>query len=524
MKCELFSMLSSIEEVEELNSDVYRLLSELKGYRLDLAYKTEIKLDEQCLENALISVSSSEDKPEIIFMVNTLSTTDNSSFIELLGQIITNRDEQYGTDTVIQSLGDFGNGMLGFYFVYNDVKVVVLPQSNISGNSVFDMVMQSVTILLEKNYLINQDRQLNQQTDNDDIDNANNKKFNGKYTNRNKSKKKDKKPFLQTLIPQKGDTKSVVISKILTIVFSLLFIVSAVLLVNELWFKSIKNQKDIEELYSKSNYSGRDNPYDGEYSTDLRSKDWQVINSTYPDIIGWVQINNTNINYPVLYSKEKDSNGNSYYLYRNYKKESTKYGSIFMDSRNLANFENKVSVLHGHHMIDGSMFSDLVNYGRYSGVLDFYKKASVVNIETSEGVTRWQVFSVIKTTIDVNDSSFFDYCDVNFASDEEFMEYIYKAKVRSLFNVPIKINENDKIIALSTCSYEYDNFRTVVFARQLREGESPTLSTNQTTLNSNPLWPDKYYSSTGLYKPSYSDFASDYRNGKISWYDGNLYN
>lgn len=519
MKCELFSMLSSVEEVEGLNSDVYRLLSELKGYNLDLAYKTEIKLDEHSLENALNSVSSSEDRPEVIFIANALSTTDNSSFIDLLRQTITNSDKYSGTDTVIQLLGDFGNGILGFYFVYKNIKIVVLPQSQFSGKSVFDMVMQSVNTLLENNYLVTQSSQLNLQPNNNDANYTNNK------AHSHSSSKKSKKPFLQTLIPQKGDKRSVAVSKILTIVFSLLFIVSAILLVNELWFKSIKNQKDIEELYSKSNYSGKESPYNNsEYSTDLRSKDWQVINSTYPDIIGWVQINNTNINYPVLYSKEKDSNGNSYYLYRNYKKESTKYGSIFMDSRNLANFENKVSVLHGHHMIDGSMFSDLVNYGRYSGILDFYKKASVVNIETPEGVTRWQIFSVIKTTIEVNDSSFFDYCNVNFASDEEFMEYIYKAKVRSLFNVPIKINENDKIIALSTCSYEYDNFRTVVFARQLREGESPTLSTNQTTLNSNPLWPDKYYSSTGLYKPSYSDFASDYRNGKISWYDGNLYN
>jgi len=60
----------------------------------------------------------------------------------------------------------------------------------------------------------------------------------------------------------------------------------------------------------------------------------------------------------------------------------------------------------------------------------------------------------------------------DFENDKDFMNYVYNVRVRSLFNCPVDVNEDDELVTLSTCSYEFTNFRTVVVARKVRAGES----------------------------------------------------
>ena len=108
----------------------------------------------------------------------------------------------------------------------------------------------------------------------------------------------------------------------------------------------------------------------------------------------------------------------------------------------------------------------------------------------------------------------------DYQNEKDFMNYVYNVRVRSLINCPVTVNEDDELLTLSTCSYEFTNFRTVVVARRVRIGESAKVDVKKATLNSNAVWPQVYYSSNGGTRPKVTDFTTEYLAKNISWYDG----
>ena len=103
------------------------------------------------------------------------------------------------------------------------------------------------------------------------------------------------------------------------------------------------------------------------------------------------------------------------------------------------------------------------------------------------------------------------------------MNYIYQVKARSLINTDVNVNENDSLVTLSTCSYEYKDFRTVVVARKVRKGESTSVNTQNASLNKEILYPDICYKSDkSLKKPKITTFMNEYKKNKdkVKWYDG----
>lgn len=79
---------------------------------------------------------------------------------------------------------------------------------------------------------------------------------------------------------------------------------------------------------------------------------------------------------------------------------------------------------------------------------------------------------MFKTNTLTAHGDFFNYMISDFENDKDFMNYVYNVRVRSLFNCPVDVNEDDELVTLSTCSYEFTNFRTVIVARKVRAGES----------------------------------------------------
>ena len=108
----------------------------------------------------------------------------------------------------------------------------------------------------------------------------------------------------------------------------------------------------------------------------------------------------------------------------------------------------------------------------------------------------------------------------DFQNEKDFMNYVYNVRIRSLFNCPVDVNEDDELITLSTCSYEFTNWRTVVVARKVRVGESTKVDVSKASLNKNIVWPQVYYSAYGGTRPKVTDFCTAYENGEIDWYNG----
>ena len=191
-----------------------------------------------------------------------------------------------------------------------------------------------------------------------------------------------------------------------------------------------------------------------------------------------------------------------------------------MDYRCTKSVKSKNVILHGHNMPDGSMFHALVNYGDLKGNLDYYKKHPVITFNTPEEDSQYKIISIFKTNINYEDGMFFNYMQGSFLSDAEFMNFVYNVRIRSLINCPVMVNEDDQILTLSTCSYEFNNWRTVVVARKLRENEKADVNIELATLNSNPVFPDVYYRRYGGTRPEELTFKKAYSKGLINWYDG----
>lgn len=291
------------------------------------------------------------------------------------------------------------------------------------------------------------------------------------------------------------------IRKIVFVLSAIVFVVSFAIIVKLCVIEPSENNstmKEIEEVY-----------YDEENPQDRGDLDSLMgINS---DIKGWIKLNDTPINYPVLQSADTDS---TYYLYRNYKKNSSGFGSIFLDSLCDISKPSKNLILYGHNMRDGSMFGHLLKYDN----LDFYKERPVIFFDTLEEQGDWKIISVFKTNTLSEQGKFFNYLKIDFAKEDDFLDFVYDVKIRSLIDTPVDIGKNDRLITLSTCSYELKDFRTVVVARKVREGEPSEVDVTNAKMNENPLMPEGYYSRYGGKPPVVNGFEKDLEDGNLPWY------
>lgn len=249
------------------------------------------------------------------------------------------------------------------------------------------------------------------------------------------------------------------------------------------------------------------------------SQDWDALKKINTDIKGWITFRNAPINYPVLKSEE-DGVGYQYYLHRDYDKSYNFAGSIFIDYRSSDGVNSRNILTHGHSMNDGSMYKTLIDYGKWEIDMDFYKENPTLFFNTPEGNEQWIVFAVVKTNTLEEHGDFFNYLMGSFDSDAQFMNYVYNMKIRSIIDIPVPINEDDQIITLSTCSYEYDEFRTVVCARKIRNNEKVTDYINNAAPAENPVWPDVYYYNHEGERPEVTTFKTELEKGTIDWYDG----
>lgn len=157
-----------------------------------------------------------------------------------------------------------------------------------------------------------------------------------------------------------------------------------------------------------------------------------------PDIVGWIKIDNTPINYPVLQAKD-----NEYYLHRNYKHEEHRAGSIFMDYRNDIFAQDQHMIIYGHAMKDGSMFGQLKQFTDE----DFFREHRIFTLDTLVDSYQVEIFSVYRTTID------FYYLQTEFSSQEEHASFLHTIQDRSLFNTDTTVTTEDQLLTLSTCDY-----------------------------------------------------------------------
>ena len=171
------------------------------------------------------------------------------------------------------------------------------------------------------------------------------------------------------------------------------------------------------------------------------------------DTVGWINVNNTNINYPFVQTKD-----NSYYLNHSFDKKYNEAGWVFLDYRNSKNLNNKNTILYAHSRLDKTMFGSLSKVLKSSWYNN--KDNHIIRLSTDTENTLWQIFSVYK----IPEESY--YITTNFNSNEEYTKFLNTIKQRSIHNFNTNLDANDKILTLSTC-YS-DTERTVVHAKLIK--------------------------------------------------------
>ncbi|MDW7670972.1 MAG: class B sortase [Bacillota bacterium] len=174
-----------------------------------------------------------------------------------------------------------------------------------------------------------------------------------------------------------------------------------------------------------------------------------------PEVVGWIRIAETAIDYPIVQGSD-----NQYYLDHDWKKEKNRSGAIFMDYRNdpdaLTNAETH-TILYGHHMRDGSMFKQLVAYKDPA----FLKDHPLILIQDQYETHYYEIFSVYVSTSD------FYYIETNFATPMDYVMFIKQLQTNSMHQSDQLLTSHDRLLTLSTCTYEYNDARFVVHARHV---------------------------------------------------------
>ncbi|APT51372.1 SrtB family sortase [Bacillus safensis] len=170
------------------------------------------------------------------------------------------------------------------------------------------------------------------------------------------------------------------------------------------------------------------------------------------DIVGWINMEDTMIQYPIVQSRD-----NAFYLTRNYLKNDTRAGSIFMDYRNDVLHESPNTVVYGHRMRDGSMFAGLTNYLKK----DFFHGHRTFQYDTLYQSYEAEIFAVYETTVD------FDYIQTDFQDLGEYAHYLQAVRKKSIYQTKTDVSTDDLILTLSTCDHVLapKNGRLVVQAK-----------------------------------------------------------
>ena len=181
--------------------------------------------------------------------------------------------------------------------------------------------------------------------------------------------------------------------------------------------------------------------------------DLPALQAEYLDIKGWITIPGTCVDYPVLQSGAQDP---EYYLRRTYKGEWRTAGSIFFQWD--CTPESRNTVVYGHNMNDGTMFAVLQKMADAA----FREEHSVILLQTETGLREYTIVAVLKT--DIQKLSF---NRTVFADDGDFLSFQEQLLAQPLYHDPAFIPGADhRLLTLVTCSYEWDNARTVVVAVQ----------------------------------------------------------
>jgi len=245
------------------------------------------------------------------------------------------------------------------------------------------------------------------------------------------------------------------LKKIIYVLFLLLLIsimlISSIFIYNEVK-EDNKQEKIFEELSNIIETKEETSTKQENVEDEINIEELYNINN---DLVGWLKIDNTSIDYPVMQTKNRPN----YYLRRNFYKEYSIMGTPYIAEQCDLNKSDNL-IIYGHHINGNKMFGELEKYKKEA----FYKNHSIIKFYTKDELQEYKIISVFKT---VAHTGFEYYKYYYFKNESEFNTFIEKCKKLAFYNIEDTASYGDKLITLSTCEYSQENGRLVVIAKKI---------------------------------------------------------
>lgn len=210
-------------------------------------------------------------------------------------------------------------------------------------------------------------------------------------------------------------------------------------------------------------YNSQSTPKQMEPIQEVEKEDtkYKELKEKNPDFYGWLKIDNTSIDYPVMY---KD---NEYYLNHTFDLEEDIYGTPFIDEK--CNIEERSDnlLIHGHSTLsgpEGKMFDDLFNYKEKA----YYEENKIIHFDTPEEKADYEIIMVIESRIMYKNETNYRYYNFIDAADEADFEYqMEELKKLTIYDTGVDAQYGDELITLSTCDTTRENGRLAIIAKKI---------------------------------------------------------
>ncbi len=214
----------------------------------------------------------------------------------------------------------------------------------------------------------------------------------------------------------------------------------------------VKDEKDTETTKEGTDFLVPEYESDDHYL----NLDWDALEKLNPDIIGWIYCPGTELNYPILKSKDNED-----YIHTTVTGAKNSAGSIFLDYRNSPLFLDYNSILYGHNMKNGSMFKTVNRYKNET----WYHEHPIIHIYTKYSAKRYCIISVLNTTSDS------EAYTIKFNEQLDYANFLDKCVKNSIYNTKANYSYNKNTITLSTCNGSVGGNKRVVVMLQSMEDE-----------------------------------------------------
>lgn len=219
--------------------------------------------------------------------------------------------------------------------------------------------------------------------------------------------------------------------------------------------KNLQEDDKQEEIFEEIKVIAEDNNDDNNKEIEDNDINMQKLYEINSDIVGWIRIYNSNIDYPVMQTK----NSPNYYLRKNFYKQYSYLGTPYLSENCDINISDNL-IIYGHHINNSKMFGELENYRKE----EYYNSHKIIKLYTLEEKREYEIISIFTT----NAYTGFKYYNfISSSNENEFNTFVNQCKELSIFDIENTAVYGDKLLTLSTCDYSSKNARLVIVAKRI---------------------------------------------------------